>query len=317
LFFASLITVGLNLISKNKRNKTWPPNFTALTLTGVALIWGGTFIAGKQLAGNTPPLLSAFFRFLIASVVLALCLQHKETAQKRPLNTVQKFRIVILGLFGIFSYNTCFFYGLQYISASRASLIVAINPAIIALSAFLFMNEKLTLSKLAGIVACLIGATTIILNKDPSAIVTNATTWKGDLLLIGCVISWVTYSVSSKPLIGEIGAISAVFYSLITGTVMLFFAALINGDLTIENISNLGLSQLLSLSFLGILGSALAYIWYYKGIEKIGATRTGVYIALVPLFAVTLGHIILHEPITIVMMIGGLFVIVGIFLCNK
>lgn len=304
-------------VTKNKRNKTWLPNVTVLTLIGVALIWGGTFIAGKQLAGSTPPLLSAFCRFLIASIVLALCLQRKEKAQKKTLNAAQKCRIVILALFGIFLYNVCFFYGLQYISASRASLIVAINPAVIAVSAFLFMNERLTLSKIAGIAACLIGATTIILSKDPSAIVTNATTWKGDLLLIGCVISWVTYSVCSKPLIGEIGAIRAVFYSLTTGTVMLFFTALINGDLTIDNISNLGLSQLLSLSFLGIFGSALAYVWYYKGIEKLGATRAGVYIALVPLFAVTLGRIILDEPITIIMIIGGLSVIVGIVLCNK
>ncbi|MEH1906836.1 EamA family transporter [Nostoc sp.] len=81
----------------------------------------------------------------------------------------------------------------------------------------------------------------------------------------------------------------------------------------------MGLSQLLSLSFLGILGSALAYVWYYKGkgIEKVGATRTGVYITLVPLFAVILGRIILHEPITIIMMIGGLSVLAGIVLCNK
>lgn len=300
----------------NNRNKTWLPSATALTLIGVALIWGGTFIAGRQLADSTPPLLSAFLRFLIASIVLALCLPRKEKVQKN-LNVAQKFRIVILGLFGIFLYNVCFFYGLQYISASRASLIVAINPAVIGLTASLFMRERLTLSKLVGIAACLIGATAIILSRDPSAIVTNATTWKGDLLLVGCVISWVTYSVFSKPLISEIGAISAVFYSLTTGAVMLFFAALINGDLTIKNVSNLGVSQLLSLSFLGIFGSSLAYVWYYKGIEKIGATSAGVYIALVPLFAVTLGRIILHEPITMIMMMGGLFVLAGIILCNR
>ena len=303
--------------SKNILKKTWLPSLTSLTLIGVALIWGGTFIAGKQLAASTPPLLSAFFRFLIASIVLALCLPRRKKAQKKTINAAQKFRIVILGLFGIFLYNVCFFYGLQYISASRASLIVAINPAVIALSAFLFLHERLSVSKVAGITACLIGAITIILSKDPSAIVTNATTWKGDLLIVGCVISWVTYSVFSKPLISAIGAISAVFYSLTTGTVMLFLATVINGDLTIQNILNLGLLQVLCLSFLGIFGSALAYIWYYKGIEKLGATRAGVYIALVPLFAVILGRIILHEPITTIMMIGGFSVLAGIVLCNK
>ena len=199
------------------------PTPTTLSLIGVAGIWGGTFIAGRQLADSSPPLLSAFLQFLIASIALALCLPR----QKITLNRAQKNRVFLLGLFGIFFYNICFFYGLQYISASRASLIVSINPAIIALTAFLFMDEKLSLVKQVGIAACLIGAFTIIISKDPAAITTNSTTWKRDLLILGCVVSWVTYSIFSRPLIRELGSIHAVFYSVLTGTIMLFFTVLI------------------------------------------------------------------------------------------
>jgi drug/metabolite transporter (DMT)-like permease len=300
------------LVQKDKKN-TLMPTTTTLSLIGVAAIWGGTFIAGRQLADSSPPLLSAFIRFFIASIALALCLPRKE----KNLDVAQKFRVIFLGLFGIFFYNICFFYGLQYISASRASLIVSINPAVIALSAFLFMHEKLSPVKLAGIAACLIGASTIILSKDPAALVTNSVTWKGDLLILGCVISWVIYSVFSRPLIKQIGSINAVFYSVLTGTIMLLFAVLIKGDLTIKNLLNLGIVQVICLFFLGGFGSALAYVWYYKGIEKIGATRAGVYIALVPLFGVTFGQVILHEPINIIMIIGGLLVLMGIVLCNR
>ena len=297
----------------NDKTNSLVPTPTTLSLIGVAAIWGGTFIAGRQLADSSPPLLSAFLRFLIASIALALCLPR----QKIKLNGAQKRRIFLLGLFGIFSYNICFFYGLQYISASRASLIVSINPAVIALAAFLFMDEKLSLVKQLGIAACSIGAATIILSKDPAAIIASSATWKGDLLILGCVMSWVTYSIFSRPLIREIGAINAVFYSVLTGTIMLFFAVLTKGDLTTKNLLNLGLVQIMCLSFLGIFGSALAYVWYYSGIEKIGATRAGVYIALVPLFAVTFGQIILHEPIDVITIIGGLLVLTGIILCNK
>lgn len=301
------------IFSRIYKKTTFIPPATTLSLIGVAAIWGGTFIAGRQLADSSPPLLSAFLRFLIASIVLALCLPPKE----KNLNVAQKRRVVFLGLFGIFFYNICFFYGLQHISASRASLIVSINPAVIALSAFLFMNEKLTSIKLSGIAACLVGASAIILSKDPSAIITNSITWKGDLLILGCVISWVTYSVFSKPLIREIGSVNAVFYSVLTGTILLFFAVLIKGDLTIKNLLNLGLIQIICLFFLGVFGSALAYVWYYKGIEKIGATQAGVYIALVPVFAVTFGQVILHEPINLIMISGGLLVLMGIILCNR
>jgi drug/metabolite transporter (DMT)-like permease len=300
------------LVGDDKKHSLVPTP-TTLSLIGIAAIWGGTFIAGRQLADSSPPLLSAFLRFFIASIALALCLP----CQRIKLNLGQKTRVFFLGLFGIFFYNICFFYGLQYISASRASLIVSINPAVIALSAFLFMHEKLSLVKQLGIAACSIGAATIILSKDPAAIIASSATWKGDLLILGCVISWVTYSIFSRPLIREIGAINAVFYSVLTGTIMLFFAVLIKGDLTVKNLLNLGFVQIVCLFFLGIFGSALAYVWYYRGIEKIGATRAGVYIALVPLFAVTFGQIILHEPIDAITIVGGLLVLAGIILCNK
>jgi drug/metabolite transporter (DMT)-like permease len=302
---------------KNTRNNSYLTDMTTISLVSVALIWGGTFIAGKSLSTTTPPLLSAFLRFLIASITLFVYMKFQGKVQITSLSGSQKIRIIILGFFGIFSYNICFFHGLHYISASRASLIVAINPAVIALSAFLFMKERLNLTKIIGILVCLLGATVIILSKDPSAILTNSTTWKGDYLILGCVVSWVTYSIVSKPLIRQIGALKAVFYSLVAGTVMLFFIALFYGDITIQNFSNLGFNQLASLYFLGVLGSSLAYVLYYQGIARIGSTRTGIYIALVPLFAVILAWLFFHEPISISMISGGLAVFLGIILCNR
>jgi drug/metabolite transporter (DMT)-like permease len=289
---------------------------TPITLTLVALIWGGTFIAGRQLAGHSPPLLSAFLRFLSASVVLGLYQWQHHSSLPR-LSGPQIRRVLLLGLFGIFFYNICFFYGLQIITASRASLIVAMNPAMIALTTFIFIGEKPTPIKILGIVCCLIGACSIILSKDPTALVSGATTWQGDLLIFGCVISWVTYSVFSKKLIGEIGALTSVFFSLTCGTIMLFFAALLHGDLTLANLAQLGWPQAGSLLFLGVLGSALAYVWYYQGIDRIGATRAGVYIALVPMFAVLLGALLLKEPVTLTMIGGGALAISGIMLCNR
>jgi drug/metabolite transporter (DMT)-like permease len=69
--------------------------------------------------------------------------------------------------------------------------------------------------------------------------------------------------------------------------------------------------------YLGVLGSALAYIGYYDGIRKIGATRSGVFIALNPLTAVLLGALLLGEQLTLAICLGGGLILMGIFLCNK
>ena len=63
----------------------------------------------------------------------------------------QALQLVLLGFFGVFAYNVFFFYGLHYISSSRASLIVALNPALIALTAFAFGRERLSRINVAGI----------------------------------------------------------------------------------------------------------------------------------------------------------------------
>lgn len=93
-------------------------------------------------------------------------------------------------------------------------------------------------------------------------------------------------------------------------------AALTTGQANLTTILQLSYLEWLSLFFLGIFGSALAYVWYYKGIEQIGATQAGVYIALVPVFGVGLGLFLLNEPITLPMVIGGITVILGVYFCN-
>lgn len=87
--------------------------------------------------------------------------------------------------------------------------------------------------------------------------------------------------------------------------------------LTADAMRAIDLPQWLSLLYLGVLGSALAYIGYYDGIRRIGATRAGVFIALNPLTAVICGALLLAEPLSASMCLGGGVILLGIYLCNK
>lgn len=104
-----------------------------LKLSMVTMIWGGTFVAGRILSDALAPLLAASLRFLLASVALLLFLALARIPLARP-TLKQGVQLAVLGFFGILFYNLCFFYGLHYINASRASLIVALNPAVIGLA---------------------------------------------------------------------------------------------------------------------------------------------------------------------------------------
>jgi drug/metabolite transporter (DMT)-like permease len=287
-----------------------------LKLAAVTMIWGGTFVAGRFLVDSLSPLFAASLRFLLATAALLLFLLLARIPLIRP-NPRQWMQLALLGFFGIFFYNVCFFYGLHYINASRASLIVALNPAVIGLASWLLFKERLSRAKVFGIAICIAGASVVIASRNPQLLAGNADAWIGDLLIIGCVLGWGIYSLYSKALNQSLGPVQTVTYSILLGTAMLWTTSAVRGELSVDALLSLGPQQWLSLMYLGILGSALAYIGYYDGIRQIGATRSGVFIALNPLTAVILGALLLDEPLTLAMCLGGVLILAGIFLCNK
>ncbi|MBU6957269.1 DMT family transporter [Pseudomonas sp. CVAP len=288
-----------------------------LKLATVTMIWGGTFVAGRFLADSLSPLFTASLRFLLASLALLLFMVLARIPLMRP-TFRQWLQLGVLGFFGIFFYNLCFFYGLHYINASRASLIVALNPAVIGLASWLLFKERLSRAKIAGIAICIAGAGVVIVSRNQPVFDGGATnSWIGDLLIFGCVLGWGIYSLFSKGLNQALGPLHTVTYSIVLGTLMLCTTSAVRGEVSLEVLGDLQLTQLLSLFYLGVLGSALAYIWYYDGILKIGATRSGVFIALNPLTAVILGALLLDEQLSGAMYLGGGVILLGIYLCNK
>jgi drug/metabolite transporter (DMT)-like permease len=294
----------------------WAGSSTYIKLSLVAMIWGGTFVAGRYISGETPPLLSACLRFLLAGGVLALYLLMSGQGFVRVTQR-QLFKLIGLGFCGIFAYNLCFFYGLHYISASRASLIVALNPAVMAIVSYLMYREYLPLSKVGGIVLCVVGAGVVLLTRLSASVAGTEGSWVGDLLIFGCVLSWVAFSIFGKTTVKEIGALHTVTYSILAGAAMLTATAMALGQFQLAAIQALPLSEMLSLVYLGVMGSAIAYIWYYNGIQKIGATRAGVFIALNPLTAVLLGGLLLNEVLSGYTLVGGVLIIGGIVVCNR
>lgn len=287
-----------------------------LKLAAVTMIWGGTFVAGRFLADSLSPLFAASLRFLLASVALLVFLLLARVPLAKP-SPSQWLQLALLGFFGIFFYNLCFFYGLHYINASRASLIVALNPAVIGLASWLLFKERLSRAKIVGIAICIAGASLVIVSRNPQLLAGNVDAWIGDVLIFGCVLGWGVYSLCSKDLNQTLGPVQTVTYSILLGTLMLWVTSAVRGELSAAALASLGPTQWMSLTYLGVLGSALAYIGYYDGIRKIGATRSGVFIALNPLTAVILGALVLGEQLTLAMCLGGGLILVGIFLCNK
>jgi len=283
-----------------------------LKLLLTAFFWGGTFVAGRAIAKDVGPLSIAFLRFALASTLLLILTWRAEKRLPLP-SREQILPLVLLGLIGVFAYNALFFNALRLIHAGRAAVIIALNPVFIGLLAAYLFKDKLSPIKLIGILLSVTGAVIVISRGEFSQILGGGIGW-GEILTLGCMASWVAYSLIGKAILKGMSPLVSVSYSSAIGTVALFVPACAEG--MIGQVTGYSLLDWLGIGYLGIFGTVLAFVWYYEGIKKIGPTRAGQFINFVPVSAIILAFFILGEPITWSLLVGGFFVLSGVYLTN-
>lgn len=289
------------------------PSAIYLRLSLVPLFWGGTFVAGRHLAPLIDPYSAALLRFLLASMLLLGWMRWRLGRFPR-LSRRQLIAIVALGVTGILAYNLLFFTGLQTVEASRAALIIALNPVAIAVVSVWLLGERLTRSQTAGIAVSIVGAATVIGRGDLGGLVRGGV-GRGEWLLLGCVASWTLYTVLGKRLLRSLSPLVAVSYASLAGTLMLAAASAWHG---LPGTAPLGRPEVwLNIAYLAVFGTVLAFVWFYAGVQALGAARAGQFINLVPLSGVCLAAVLLDEPLTPPVLIGGLLVMAGLWLTNR
>ncbi|HZK41244.1 MAG TPA: DMT family transporter [Atribacterota bacterium] len=287
-------------------------NITYIKLFLVALFFGGTFIAGRIMAANLPPFSSAFLRFLLASFFLVL-FAFKKYGKFPRIDFPQFLLIIALGLTGIVGYNFFFFSGLKSITASRASMIISLNPSVITIFSILLFKDKLTKFKFMGIILSLTGAL-IVISQGNLQVILQSNIGTGELFILGCVLCWSSFTVLGKIIMKDLKPIIAITYACLAGTIILILPAYQEGVL--QNFMQYNVEVWLSVFVLGFLGTALAFTWFYEGIDKIGPSRAGIFINFVPIFATLMAVLILREKLSPSLIIGAIFVISGVCLTN-
>jgi drug/metabolite transporter (DMT)-like permease len=218
-----------------------------------------------------------------------------------------------LGATGILAYNLLFFSALAVLPAGRTSLIVALNPIVTLLVAAAFLGERLSATRWLGVGLALLGVWVVVTRGDLSQLLQSV--GKGELSMFGAVCAWAVYTLLGRRLLQGLSPLLATLWAAIWGT--LFLALLALRDLPTLHASSFTLEVWAGLAFLGLLGTALAFVWYYEGIRQLGAARTVVFNNLVPIFGVLLGWLVLGEPLSVSLIVGGAMALAGVFLVNR
>lgn len=282
-------------------------------LVAVPAIWGGTFVGGKYVVQTLSPLMGSFARYVIACVALLIAAFALERGLPR-LTRTQLFGTFVLGLLGVFAYNLFFMGALDRVPASRAALIIALNPVItITMSAIAF-GDRLRPRRWAGVAIALCGVW-IVVTHGEIAHVASAGLGAGELFMLCAVISWASYTVLGRKLLTDLSPLGATNYAALWGTLLLALVAAPQlGELRVEQFPWRTVAALL---YLGIFGTALAFVWYYISVKKLGTAVTSIFTNLVPVFGVAISVALLGEPLLPSMLIGGAVAILGVMMVSR
>ena len=160
----------------------------------------------------------------------------------------------------------------------------------------------------------LVGVSVVIADGNPLGLLSDGV-GRGDFMILGCVASWTAYSLGGRAVMKTLPALTTVAWSCFFGTLMLMPAALVGG--LFEDVVQARPLDWICIVYLGIFATGLAYFWYYQAISAIGASRAGIFINTVPVFAVGMGFLLLGEPVHFSLLPGGLMVVTGVYLTNR
>lgn len=281
----------------------------ALVLT--TLSWAITFHLGHYAVAVMPPITAVIWRFVLASAFLVPLVSAREK-WNWPALWRNAPALLFLGAVGITVFQLGMFYGLASGTASNAALIMAFTPALtVALEAALDRRRVRALQA-AGLALGLIGVI-VVVSRGRWAVLRHFAFGRGDLWLIAAGVAWAVYSVVLKRGVKGLSVLQVSTSTILICALTLVVAAqlFVPGTLLMPP-----LRTWLSLLFMGVVASGLAYIWWNTAVMRIGAARTAVFMNLTPVFTLLIG-VPLGEQVGMAPLLGAVLVIVGVVLATR
>ncbi len=288
-----------------------------LRLLGMALLWGASWPAGRLFAQAMPPLSGSAWRFTLAALLLVAWMQWQHRQWPR-LTQRQWLGLAWAGAIGVAGYAVFFMMALQRVEASRAAVVVTTNPVFTTLLAAWLFKEKFNARIALGMVCALTGAATVLTHGAPWALFTGGI-GVGEWLLLGCIASWVAYTLIARALLAGIDSLAATAITSVFGTALLWTVALAveGAPVAADSLAALSVVGWVSMVFLAVGSTVLAYAWYFRGVAVLGAGTAASYISLVPVFGVASSLLVLGESLDASLLIGGALAVSGVVLTNR
>jgi drug/metabolite transporter (DMT)-like permease len=282
-----------------------PHNKAVAALLITMLSWGSAAVFMRKMALSLAPENALALRLAVISAILvpALLVTASWRVQRKDWP-----RLIFTGIIGMFGYNWFINEGFARVAAGLGTVITMAEPIFIALLAWMVLGEKLTRSIVLGIVVAIIGAVVLFwpdLMQSTSAPVNS---WGVMCLVLAC-LCWAIYAIGAKPLVIGYSSFTITAWTMLIAAVPVILLA---SEPMPQLFASLTTQQWGELLFLAIFNGLIATLMWNYGSAILPSAVSGSFLYLIPIIGVVTGALILNEPITTYLIIGGLIMLAGV-----
>jgi drug/metabolite transporter (DMT)-like permease len=290
----------------------WLNNQPYLLLSLTALFWAGNIVLARYVAGQVPPMTLSCVRWIGAFFML-LPFAWPHLKRDWPALRARLPLLVGLSATGFAINNALSYWALQYTQALNALLIQSSGPLFVALWSLALFGVRLTFAQFAGIAISLIGVFTIILRGDIGTL-TSIQFNKGDVMFATAILAFGLYS-ALMPRRPRTHPLSLICFTMLCGALLLV-------PFSVWEYSNgfvlkPDLLTAATLIYVVIFPSALAYLFFNRGIALIGPNRAAPFFHLIPVFGSAMAIVLLGEQPRLFHLVGYVLVLAGVVIASR
>jgi drug/metabolite transporter (DMT)-like permease len=305
-------TAAMSVSEEITGTSPWIANQPYVLLSIAAACWAGNAIVGRLAAGHIQPVTLAFLRWGLGFLII-LPIAWKHLKHDWPAIRAKLGLMIFLSVIGIAGFNTLQYWALEHTQALNTLLLQSAGPLFVACWSLVLFGIRLTLAQAIGIVVSLTGVLVILLRGDLTAIAAIDFN-RGDLIFLLALLIFGLYSVMSlkRPAIHDL---SFVAFTFACGSAVLIPPMIF--ELLFRPAMELNVTNLLSVIYVAVFPSTIAYLCYNRSVHLIGANRAAPFFHAVPVFGAAMAIGFLGERPQAFHLIGFALVLTGIFAASR
>jgi len=290
----------------------WLANQPYLLLSITAMCWAGNAIVGRLAAGHIPPVTLAFLRWSLAFLII-LPFAWKHLVRDWGAIRARLGIMVVISMIGIGGFNALQYWSLEYTTALNTLLLQSAGPLFVAVWSLILLGVRLTLAQALGVALSMVGVLVILLHGDLTAL-SGIEFNKGDVIFTVAIAIFGLYSVLTlkRP---KIHGLSFAAFTFGCGAACL--TPLLVWELLSRPVMALNTANLLTLFYVAVFPSTVAYVCFNRGVHLIGANRAAPFFHLTPLFGSVMAIVFLGERPQLFHLIGFALVLTGVFVASR